>query len=127
MPPTYEIRADYDPESIVVYQAYPEAIAVPAVRSNRFVPPFSLHRMTWIKPSFLWLMERSNWGQKPGQQYILAVRITRTGWEEALSRAVLTHPQRRGPIPWRMASPDGLACDEGEWRQSRAKGNGSPG
>jgi hypothetical protein len=93
MPPSYEIRADYNQESIVVYQAYPEAIAAPAVRNQRFVAPFSLHRMTWVKPSFLWLMERSTWGQKPGQQYILAVRITRAGWEEALSRAVLTHPE----------------------------------
>lgn len=35
-------------------------------------------------------MERSNWGLKPGQEMILAVRITRQGWEEALSQAVLT-------------------------------------
>jgi hypothetical protein len=93
MPAVYEIRADYDRESIVVYQAFPEAIARPAVENQRFVPPFSLQRMTWIKPSFLWLMERSNWGQKSGQECILAVRITRTGWEEALSNAVLTHPE----------------------------------
>lgn len=46
--------------------------------------------MTWIKPSFLWMMERSNWGLKSGQEYILGVRITRRGWEEALSHAVLT-------------------------------------
>jgi uncharacterized protein DUF4291 len=93
MPATYEIRADYDRESIVVYQAYPEVIATVAVQNNRFVPPFSLNRMTWIKPSFLWLMERSNWGQKSGQEHILAARITRFGWEEALSKAVLTHPE----------------------------------
>src|SRR5207302_648942 len=67
-------------------------IAVPAIENNRFVPPFSLNRMTWIKPSFLWLMERSNWGLKAGQEHILAVRITRRGWEETLSRAVLTFP-----------------------------------
>jgi hypothetical protein len=36
------------------------------------------------------MMERSNWGQKPGQEHILAVRITRQGWEDALSHAVLT-------------------------------------
>lgn len=36
------------------------------------------------------MMERSNWGQKPGQEYILAVRITRQGWEDALSQAVLS-------------------------------------
>jgi Domain of unknown function (DUF4291) len=93
MPATYEIRTDYDRESIVVYQAYPEAIAVPALKHQRFVPPFSMNRMTWIKPSFLWLMERSNWGQKSGQEQILAVRIRRAGWEEALSKAVLTHPE----------------------------------
>lgn len=87
-----EIRADYDERSIVVYQAYQKAIALPAIQHNRFVTPFSLQRMTWIKPSFLWMMERSNWGRKPGQEMILAIRITRQGWEEALSHAVLTSP-----------------------------------
>lgn len=86
----YEIRATYDERSIIVYQAYPKAIALPALQNNRFVPPFSLHRMTWIKPSFLWFMERSHWGLKSGQEMILVIRITRQGWEEALSHAVLT-------------------------------------
>ncbi|WP_327284402.1 MULTISPECIES: DUF4291 domain-containing protein [unclassified Streptomyces] len=90
MPPLYEVRADYDARTIVVYQAYSPAVAAPALEAGRFVPPFSFHRMTWIKPSFLWLMHRSNWARKPGQERILAVRITREGWEEALSRAVLT-------------------------------------
>jgi hypothetical protein len=85
-----EIRADYDADTIVVYQAYGAAIARPAVEQQRFVAPFSLERMTWIKPSFLWMMERSNWGQQPGQEHILAVRITRQGWDEALANAVLT-------------------------------------
>jgi hypothetical protein len=95
MPATYEIRADFDGSTIVVYQAYPKEIAEPAVAQQRFVPPFSFGRMTWIKPSFLWLMERSNWGQKRGQEHVLAVRITRSGWEEALSLGVLTHPEPR--------------------------------
>jgi Domain of unknown function (DUF4291) len=85
-----EIRAEYDHDSIVVYQAYRAEIAAPAVRNQCFVPPFSLNRMTWIKPSLLWLMERSGWGTKSGQEHILAIRITRGGWEEALSQAVLT-------------------------------------
>lgn len=85
-----EIRADYDARSIVVYQAYGKAIALPALQQQRFVTPFSFNRMTWIKPSFLWMMARSNWGLKPEQEMILAVRITRQGWEEALSCAVLT-------------------------------------
>ncbi|MGW0963502.1 DUF4291 domain-containing protein [Streptomyces gelaticus] len=90
MTPQRQIRADFDARTIVVYQAYSPAVAGPALRAKRFVTPFSFHRMTWIKPSFLWLMHRSNWAQKPGQERILAVRITRAGWEEALSQAVLT-------------------------------------
>src|SRR5436190_13840160 len=90
----YEIRADYDANTIVMYQAYPPAIALPALRQKRFVEPFSFNRMTWIKPSFLWLMERSNWGQKSGQEHILAVRIKRTGFDEALSLGILTHPEK---------------------------------
>lgn len=90
MPKAYEIRADYDRDSIVVYQAYPASIAKPALKAQKFVEPFSFGRMTWIKPSFLWLMHRSNWGQKSGQEMTLRVRITRQGWETALQNAVLT-------------------------------------
>ncbi|MFD9903588.1 DUF4291 domain-containing protein [Streptomyces sp. NPDC059063] len=90
MAPPYQIRADYDARTIVVYQAYSPVIADAALRAGRFVAPFSFNRMTWIKPSFLWLMHRSNWARKSGQDRILAVRITREGWEEALSQAVLT-------------------------------------
>ncbi|GIH93435.1 hypothetical protein Psi01_40650 [Planobispora siamensis] len=90
MPPQRQVRADYDAETIVVYQAYSSAVADPALQAGRFVPPFSFTRMTWIKPSFLWLMHRSNWAHKPGQERVLAVRITREGWHEALGRAVLT-------------------------------------
>jgi hypothetical protein len=79
MPAEREIRADFDRDTIVVYQAYNAAIADAALKAGRFVPPFSFGRMTWIKPSFLWLMHRSNWGRKSGQERILAVRITRTG------------------------------------------------
>ena len=94
MPATHEIRADYDRDTIIVYQAYPRPIAEAALQHGRFVAPFSFGRMTWIKPSFLWLMERSNWGRKTGQEHVLAVRITRRGWEEALGQAVLTHPEK---------------------------------
>jgi hypothetical protein len=73
-----------------VYQAYNSAIADAALQAGRFVPPFSFGRMTWIKPSFLWLMHPSNWGRKSGQERILAVRISRAGWEKALSLTVPT-------------------------------------
>ena len=106
MPKTNEIRATYDAQTITVYQAYAPNIAAPAVKAQRFVPSFSLGVMTWIKPSFLWLMERSNWAQKSGQENILAVRITRSGWDAALSLGVLTaHEAKvyRDASAWRAA------------------------
>jgi hypothetical protein len=105
MPAEYEIRADFDASTLVVYQAYRPEIALPALAHQRFVPPFSLGRMTWIKPSFLWMMERSNWARKPGQEHVLAIRITRVGWEEALSQAVLS-----APLP-------GVYHNAADWRQ----------
>src|SRR5690242_19745638 len=79
-----EIRADFDRETIVVYQAYRPEIAAAALKAGRFVAPFSFERMTWIKPSFLWLMARSNWGRKRGQECTLAIRISRNGWDRSL-------------------------------------------
>jgi hypothetical protein len=85
-----EIRADSDRDTLVVYQAYGDEIADAALAAGRFVPPFSTNRMTWIKPSFLWLMERSGWGTKSNQTRILAVRIARAAWDGALRRGVPT-------------------------------------
>ena len=104
MVPYRQIRADFDRDTIVVYQAYGKHIAVPAIEAGRFVAPFSWGRMTWIKPSFLWLMARSGWGRKAGQEHILAIRIKRTGWERALSLGALTH------------FDPALHADESTWR-----------
>ncbi len=90
MAQAHEIRAEFDRNTIVVYQAYNDAIADAALKNGRFFPPFSLTRMTWIKPSFLWLMARSNWGKKPGQHRILKVRLSRDAWDRALAMGVLT-------------------------------------
>lgn len=74
-----------------MYQAYSPVIAVAAVAAGTFVPPFKLDRMTWIKPSFLWMMYRSGWATKEGQERVLAIRITRHGFENALRRSSLSH------------------------------------
>ncbi len=88
------VRATYTDESITVYQAYPPQIADAALAAGTFVAPFKRERMTWIKPSFLWMMYRSGWAAKPGQERILAVEITREGFEWALSHACLSHYDR---------------------------------
>lgn len=86
-----EIRASYDHDSIVVYQAYRKEIALPAVENQQFVAPFKLERMTWIKPSFLWMMYRSGWGGKEGQEHILKIRISKAGFEWAMENSCLSH------------------------------------
>lgn len=90
----YEIRAQFDADTITIYQAYNKEIAVLATQNNKFVDPFSFNRMTWVKPSFLWMMERSNWGQKPNQEHTLAIKIKRSSFEKALSLAVLTSSKK---------------------------------
>ena len=47
--------------------------------------------MTWIKPSFTWMMYRSGWGDKEGQEHILGIDMLRSGFEDALSRSCLSH------------------------------------
>lgn len=89
-----QIRARYSAGTVTVYQAYSPRIAVPAVAAGRFVAPFKRERMTWIKPSFLWMMYRCGWATKPGQEHVLAVEITRAGFEWALARACLSHYDR---------------------------------
>lgn len=84
------IRAVYDDETITVYQAFNDEIADVALAKGRFAAPFSMDRMTWIKPSFLWMMERSAYGTAPDQERVLAIRITLAGWLEALENAALS-------------------------------------
>ncbi len=82
------IMAHYDSQSIVVYQAYRPSIGEYAVKHQRFGGDFSLNRMSWIKPNFLWMMFRSGWGTKVGQEMILAVWLARDAFESILGQAV---------------------------------------
>ena len=54
------IYAVFDDKTIRVYQAYNNEIADEALKLGKFGSKFSLTRMTWIKPSFLWMMYRLN-------------------------------------------------------------------
>ncbi|WP_374347247.1 DUF4291 domain-containing protein [Chitinimonas sp.] len=91
-PELFHIRASYTDDTIRVYQAYSDLIGKSALAANRFVsPPFKMDRMTWIKPSFLWMMYRAGWGLKDsGQNVILAIDIKREGFEWALAHACLS-------------------------------------
>ncbi len=91
------LMAQYDDASIVVYQAYRAEIADAAVREQRFVAPFSLDRMSWVKPNFLWMTYRCGWATKPDQERVLAVRLPRPAFDSLLAEAV---PSSHDPARW---------------------------
>ncbi|WP_309049949.1 DUF4291 domain-containing protein [Streptomyces sp.] len=103
--PKYRIRALHTPDTVTVYQAYAPALGLPAARDGRFPDAWKRDRMTWIKPSFLWMMYRSGWGTKEGQETVLAVEITREGFDWALRHAQLSHYVR------------GLHADRTTWQR----------
>ncbi len=82
------ILAQFDDDAIVVYQAFRPAIGHWAAEHGHFGGEFSFARMSWIKTSFLWMMYRSGWAGKPGQEVILAVWLQRAGFEAILAEAV---------------------------------------
>ncbi|MET8824643.1 DUF4291 domain-containing protein [Streptomyces sp. NPDC004610] len=103
--PTHQIRARHTDSTVTVYQAYAPEIGLPAARDGRFPAAWKRDRMTWIKPSFLWMMYRCGWATKEGQETVLAVEITRAGFEWALTHACLSH------------YAPGLHTDHGSWRR----------
>lgn len=84
------ILAQFDEQNIRVYQAYSHKIADEAVSLGTFGSYFKMDRMTWIKPSFLWMMYRAGWATKEGQERILAIDIKRTGFNIILDNVVLS-------------------------------------
>ncbi|MFE6868795.1 DUF4291 domain-containing protein [Kitasatospora sp. NPDC057692] len=92
------MRALHTAATVTVYQAYRPEIGEAAARDGRFPAQWKRDRMTWIKPSFLWMMYRCGWATKEGQETVLAVEIDRAGFAWALENACLAH-YRRGLHP----------------------------
>jgi Domain of unknown function (DUF4291) len=82
------ILAHYDADSIMVYQAYRPSIGEHAIKHGAFGGEFSYARMSWIKPNFLWMMYRSGWGTKEGQETTLGLRLRRRFFDSILAQAV---------------------------------------
>ena len=84
------IYASFNDTTIRVYQAYNHTIADEAVRLGHFVSHFKMDRMTWSKPSFLWMMYRSGWASKEGQERVLAIDLSIEGFRTILQEVVLS-------------------------------------
>lgn len=81
----HHIMAQYDNEKIIVYQSYRKSIGDFAVKNQYFGEGFSLERMTWVKPNFLWMMYRNGWEQKKIKnvlwQFILKLMLSKDIWK----------------------------------------------
>jgi hypothetical protein len=84
----YHIMAQYDEKEIIVYQSYRKEIGEFAVKKQYFGGAFSMDRMTWIKPNFLWMMYRNGWGTKEGQETVLAIHLKISAFDNYLQNAV---------------------------------------
>ncbi|XP_022294148.2 uncharacterized protein LOC111104465 [Crassostrea virginica] len=92
------ILAQYDDETIIVYQAFRKEIAEYADKNGKFGGPlYSFSRMTWIKTNFLWMMYRSGWAEKNQQERILAIRLSIDGFLEILRASFDSRKDAYGP------------------------------
>ncbi len=82
------ILAHFDDQTVVVYQAYRPQIGKFAVENGFFGGEFKYSRMSWIKPNFLWMMYRSQWGTAEGQEVVLAIRLKRAFFDSLIAQAV---------------------------------------
>lgn len=100
-----EIRAVFTDKTIRVYQAYNKTIAEEAVKKGTFGNSYKLERMTWIKPSFLWMMYRCGWGEKENQEHVLAIDLKREAFDYLVANAVVSTYQ------------ESLYSDYEEWKK----------
>ena len=82
------ILAQFDERTVIVYQAYRPTIGRFAIENGHFGGEFSYSRMSWVKPNFLWMMYRSGWGTKDGQEITLGLRVSIAFFDRLLAEAV---------------------------------------
>ena len=81
-----QIYAAYDDEGVYVYQAFKPSIVKAALDKGTFGAGFNMERMTWIKPSFGWILYRSGYATKTRQEAILKIKLTHEGFLKILRR-----------------------------------------
>lgn len=101
-----QILAHHDAEGIWVYQAFKPSIVQAALARGTFGKGFGMDRMTWIKPSFGWMLHRSGYATKHRQEAILKIKLSHRAFTTILAHSVQT-----------SYSPD-LHATEREWRSA---------
>ena len=96
-------KGEWDAEGVWLYQAFNDAIADWAVDHQQLGgPQFNPLRMTWVKPSFAWVLYRSGYARKHNQTRILGLKVPHAQLAELLSRCACKHGGggSKGRVQW---------------------------
>jgi len=117
------LSGEWDAEGVYFYQAFNHEIADWAVEHQGFGgPAFNPARMTWIKPSFAWVLYRSGYGHKHSQHRILKVKLPHSAVASLLSQCACKHAGggTLGRVQWDPAR-DLMEADGREPRRCRGR------
>ena len=93
----------YDEEGVFVYQAFNNEIAAWAIENQRFGGAgFKPDRMTWVKPSFAWVLYRSGYARKHNQTKILKIKVSHETMAHILAQSTTGHGGggKLGRVQW---------------------------
>jgi len=102
----HQFVGEWDDEGVYFYQAFNDAIADWAVEHQTFGgPQFNPDRMTWIKPSFAWMLYRAGYGLKDkNQNRVLKVKLSHEAAATILAACFLSYGQGprqgNGRVQW---------------------------
>ena len=85
-----KVFAAFDEEGVYVYQAFKPKIVQVAVELGTFGKGFGLDRISWIKPSLAWTLQRSKYATKHRMEAIAQIKIKHESWLEILNQSVET-------------------------------------
>ena len=114
-------RGEFDDEGVYIYQAFNESIAKYAVEHQKFLgcPDFRPDRMTWIKPSFGWVLYRSGYGTKHNQTRVLKVKLSHEAMAHILERCKLTTHSLEKSVDFAETATESTAFGRVQWDPER--------
>lgn len=87
-----QIFANYNDDCIRLYQIFSKEISSSLMATFKFGKAFNYNRVTWVKPSFLWTMQRSKFLSTKGEASVLAINIKRDCFERLLENSHIANP-----------------------------------
>ncbi len=100
--------AQFDADTVTVFQSFDRDVGGYAIEHGQFGgPAFRRDRASAIRLSLLDVLGRSDWGQKPGREVTLALRLRREAFDMVLRQAIHSvfpegvYPMKRS---WQLAT-----------------------